>query len=116
MRTHSTRSVTRALAGLLLLLGGCEWKVNAADDAFYPEPVFVCANRDGFLPLNHRCNRHVECKDGSDEQGCPSEFECLDPFQSINADWRCDGFKDCVDGSDEQGCVKIVPIGAASGN
>jgi hypothetical protein len=40
--------------------------VHADEDDFYPEPVFVWANRDGFMPLNHRCNHGVQCNGGSD--------------------------------------------------
>ncbi|KAF8385319.1 lrx-1 [Pristionchus pacificus] len=65
------------------------------------------------LPLSKRCDGHMDCADGDDENNCPScardEFACVKSGECIPAEKRCDGvFDDCGDGSnmDEIGCSR----------
>ncbi|GMT11317.1 hypothetical protein PFISCL1PPCAC_2614 [Pristionchus fissidentatus] len=65
------------------------------------------------LPLTKRCDGHMDCADGDDENNCPScardEFACVKSGSCIKAEKRCDGVADdCGDGSniDEIGCSR----------
>jgi hypothetical protein len=56
------------------------------------------------IDSNRVCDQKVDCKDGSDEDGCPSTTFTCKNGESIDAHHRCDGYLDCDDESDEAGC------------
>ena len=56
--------------------------------------------------------RYYDCKDKSDEEGCPAghavcdlgQFRCADGQKCISQYQKCNHRKECDDGSDEDGC------------
>uniref|UniRef100_A0AAQ5Z5D7 Low-density lipoprotein receptor-related protein 2 n=1 Tax=Amphiprion ocellaris TaxID=80972 RepID=A0AAQ5Z5D7_AMPOC len=65
---------------------------------------------DQCVGATYRCDGVFDCRDHSDEQGCPSrgpglchddEFQCQTDGFCVPDDWECDGHPDCEDGSDE---------------
>lgn len=52
------------------------------------------------IPLNKRCNKIIDCQDGTDEEHC----KCLDYLKTTRTDVLCDGISDCYDLSDEDIC------------
>ncbi|KAK6617380.1 hypothetical protein RUM43_014389 [Polyplax serrata] len=85
--------------------------VTTEGSAGCTEHEFTCG--DGFcVPSSAKCNRVVDCNDGSDEANCfppdlrpcsHNEFTCEDG-QCLEASRKCDGAYDCRDGSDERNC------------
>jgi hypothetical protein len=87
--------------------------------------TFKCLSGDECIRASGRCNGNINCDDGSDEEGCDTEWgapavlgsqECQDPFISdvqfrcadntcAHIAGRCNGVSNCADGSDEQGCA-----------
>uniref|UniRef100_A0A672JBW6 Low density lipoprotein receptor-related protein 2b n=1 Tax=Salarias fasciatus TaxID=181472 RepID=A0A672JBW6_SALFA len=68
----------------------------------------------------YRCDGVFDCRDHSDEQGCPSrgpglchtdEFQCQTDGACIPDKWECDGHPDCEDGSDEHNTCPAVTCG-----
>lgn len=52
--------------------------------------------------MKKRCDKHLDCEDGSDEADC----SCAHYVHSARPDAICDGVTDCHDVSDEIGCGK----------
>ncbi|VDD88098.1 unnamed protein product [Enterobius vermicularis] len=80
-----------------------------------------CAEPQMCIDLARRCDGHIDCADGDDENNCPphcakgftscktDEFACVKSGRCIPATLRCDGvLDDCGDGSnmDEIGCSR----------
>jgi len=74
---------------------GCENAFMCMNGNVIPED-FKC---DGFLDC---CEGEPECRDMSDEAGCPV-FMCMNG-DTVPEQAKCDGFPDCMDESDEVGC------------
>ncbi|XP_058821183.1 basement membrane-specific heparan sulfate proteoglycan core protein isoform X2 [Topomyia yanbarensis] len=70
---------------------------------------FRCLSDSKCIPLEKRCNRRLDCIDGSDEKGCArcdkDDFHC-DNGYCIPRKQRCDRWHQCSDGSDEKDCDK----------
>uniref|UniRef100_A0A6P7FDM3 Serine protease nudel-like n=1 Tax=Diabrotica virgifera virgifera TaxID=50390 RepID=A0A6P7FDM3_DIAVI len=64
------------------------------------ETYFACESLLQLIPFQKKCNKIVDCEDGSDESHC----KCVDYVRSHNPKAVCDGITDCHDLSDEQ-CV-----------
>lgn len=97
--------------------------LDASDEKNCDEPTVVefneeapqCAiweyacelNKSICLPRTARCNFHIDCPGGTDEDGCESRcssrglFACVQQLQCVTRNQLCDGHNDCVDGSDE---------------
>lgn len=73
-------------------------------------PNFFACNNQKCIPPMYRCDGENDCRDNSDELGCPSvlcpalTFACKSDNKCIPEYFRCDHDKDCADGTDEQHC------------
>ncbi|XP_055635671.1 basement membrane-specific heparan sulfate proteoglycan core protein isoform X6 [Toxorhynchites rutilus septentrionalis] len=72
------------------------------------EHEFSCL-LDGFcILIEKRCNRQMDCLDGSDEKHCvhcgEGDFRCQNGH-CIPMSQRCDRWNQCSDGSDERDCT-----------
>ena len=69
---------------------------------------FTCKTSGNCVANTTRCDRTQDCRDGSDEAGCPAcpggQFTCKTSGQCIPKASKCDKKKDCKDGSDEASC------------
>lgn len=86
------------------------------DDCDGLESEFTCVSGEK-IPLEWECDGEDDCKDGTDEVGCPEPtfFECASGDESIPEFYECDGGEDCEDGSDEVGCPEPEVFACASG-
>ncbi len=79
---------------------------------------FQCSNGQ-CVALAHRCDGYADCRDHSDEKGCPHpphcpvEQRCPHTHECLLKEWLCDGDQDCSDGSDERvrNCTDPVILG-----
>ncbi|CAG9823853.1 unnamed protein product [Phaedon cochleariae] len=62
---------------------------------------FICKSLLQLIPSEKRCNKEVDCEDGTDEDHCT----CVDYIRNTNSAAICDGITDCFDGSDEINCA-----------
>ncbi|XP_037067942.1 LOW QUALITY PROTEIN: uncharacterized protein LOC119089378 [Pollicipes pollicipes] len=71
------------------------------------EPTdFACRTLGGCVPALSRCDRLLDCADGSDERDCT----CADRLRAQSLHRKlCDGVVDCHDSSDEQMCEWCRP-------
>ncbi|EDW78727.2 uncharacterized protein Dwil_GK12588 [Drosophila willistoni] len=63
---------------------------------------FVCKKMAQIVELKHRCDRKVDCEDGTDELDCT----CSDYLKGKMSMLLCDGKADCEDLTDEQDCCQ----------
>ncbi|KAL3318018.1 hypothetical protein Ciccas_003321 [Cichlidogyrus casuarinus] len=79
---------------------------------------FQCKNQKLCILKSKRCDKRIDCSDGSDEADCKTKktesdgpeldphskvFKC-DDKESIPKHWVCNGSKQCSNGRDELGC------------
>ncbi|XP_020300166.1 serine protease nudel-like [Pseudomyrmex gracilis] len=62
--------------------------------------TFTCEKILQTIKLNKRCNGHLDCEDGTDEENCT----CRDYLSNFQPTAICDGHLDCVDKTDENDC------------
>nr|NP_523947.2 nudel [Drosophila melanogaster]P98159.2 RecName: Full=Serine protease nudel; Flags: Precursor [Drosophila melanogaster]AAF50656.1 nudel [Drosophila melanogaster] len=63
---------------------------------------FVCKKMSQIVDIMMRCDRKVDCEDGTDELDCT----CKDYLKGSLKGLICDGKADCEDLTDEQNCVE----------
>ncbi|CAN0058313.1 unnamed protein product [Bubo scandiacus] len=69
-----------------------------------------CPGTHHCIPYWELCDRHQDCEDGWDEEGCPQQpclpgqWQCRNRV-CIMAEWKCNGIDDCGDSSDEDVCA-----------
>nr|XP_023023966.1 serine protease nudel [Leptinotarsa decemlineata] len=69
---------------------------------FPVEKYSRCEKMLQLIPTTRRCNKQVDCEDGTDEANC----SCADFVRNSNPTAICDGITDCFDLSDELNCVQ----------
>ncbi|XP_078047140.1 uncharacterized protein LOC144475277 isoform X2 [Augochlora pura] len=73
---------------------------------------WTCANTL-CIPLDKRCDGHMNCYDHSDEFNCECEpethFQCGNETSCLPLEKRCDGKIDCWDAADEINCTRACP-------
>nr|XP_022919420.1 serine protease nudel-like [Onthophagus taurus] len=67
------------------------------------EKYFRCSDMLQLIPYTRRCDKYIDCEDGTDEMNCT----CVDYLHSFSNESICDGINDCADFSDEQGCGEM---------
>ncbi|XP_070556703.1 low-density lipoprotein receptor-like isoform X2 [Ptychodera flava] len=82
-------------------------KTHDPDQVPCSSGTFNCTNGDCY-PYHFKCDRQLDCKDGSDEEGCDSicqtdHFLC-DMEKCFPNRWKCNYFQDCFDNTDEKDC------------
>ncbi|XP_059153813.1 low-density lipoprotein receptor-like [Physella acuta] len=70
---------------------------------------FTCKNNIGCADKIWVCDAELDCLDGSDEDGCPTDCSHANMYKCANSKcipriYLCDGDNDCGDGSDEATC------------
>ncbi|KAL0102738.1 hypothetical protein PUN28_018207 [Cardiocondyla obscurior] len=66
------------------------------------------------IPLDKRCDGHMNCYDHSDEYDCgcnlETHFQCGNETSCLPLERRCDGKIDCWDATDEINCTLACPL------
>merc|ERR1719456_2144805 len=105
---------------------GCDYHQAHMQPGQMDMDTFKCLSGDQCIRAEGRCNGANNCDDGSDEQGCDTEwglpavmgvqecqapvvgdvqFQCADGSGCTHIAAKCNGVNNCADGSDEQGCA-----------
>ncbi|KAF3426627.1 hypothetical protein E2986_01079 [Frieseomelitta varia] len=66
--------------------------------------IFICTRLLQTIPIEKRCDRAVDCEDGTDEMNCT----CRDFLEVLKPSAVCNGYADCDDLTDEQNCVTLT--------
>ncbi|KAG7203877.1 hypothetical protein KM043_017931 [Ampulex compressa] len=62
--------------------------------------TFTCTRLMQSIPMSERCDRILNCEDGSDEANCT----CKEFLINLRPSAICNGLVDCYDGTDEADC------------
>ncbi|XP_011872575.1 PREDICTED: serine protease nudel [Vollenhovia emeryi] len=62
--------------------------------------TFTCKKLLQTITINKKCNSHLDCEDGTDEEDCT----CRDYLSNFQPMAICDGHLDCDDETDEKDC------------
>lgn len=66
------------------------------------------------IPMEKRCDGHMNCYDHSDEYNCvcnsETHFQCGNDTSCLPLERRCDGRIDCWDATDEINCTLACPL------
>ncbi|XP_018405344.1 PREDICTED: serine protease nudel-like [Cyphomyrmex costatus] len=62
--------------------------------------TFTCTNLIQTIKINKRCDKHLDCEDGTDEEDCT----CRDYLLNFHPTAICGGHLDCDDETDEKYC------------
>ncbi|XP_015117186.1 serine protease nudel [Diachasma alloeum] len=81
-------------------------RVTSPPPTFRPEIFdgsshFRCTKMPQTIPLHKRCDKTIDCEDGTDEESCT----CRDILLINMPSAICDGHLDCYDGTDEKNCT-----------
>ncbi|XP_063992625.1 serine protease nudel isoform X2 [Diachasmimorpha longicaudata] len=74
---------------------------NFLPEIFNNSSQFSCAKMPQIISLHKRCDKNIDCEDGTDEKNCT----CRDILLRNIPSAICDGHLDCYDGSDEKNCT-----------
>lgn len=66
--------------------------------------LFHCTNISQFINMDQRCDRQIDCEDGTDEKNCT----CSDHLKGTFARLICNGHVDCADSTDELDCSEYI--------
>ncbi|XP_017777496.1 PREDICTED: serine protease nudel-like [Nicrophorus vespilloides] len=68
---------------------------------------FLCTRMLEIIPLAKKCDKVIDCQDGTDEEFCT----CSDYLKNTHPEAICDGVTDCKDLSDESNCGNCASDG-----
>ncbi|CAK9811280.1 Serine protease nudel [Anthophora plagiata] len=100
--TSTIRSSDRTKNDLTSTTDTSDTRENNLTEAATVFPkIFTCTRMLQSIPIEKRCNRKVDCEDGTDEMNCT----CKDILLNVKPSAICDGYTDCNDQTDEKNCT-----------